>query len=106
MTTTCKDCVVDFNTPPPEGLAKNRNLGLVVAGVIGIESANNNVCNLIDVFFVSSSNLTKIWKYVILLIRGRCLTSQCNLRPICHTGAAKNLPPIRSSHDESGGKCD
>ncbi|OXA44060.1 ATP synthase subunit C lysine N-methyltransferase isoform X2 [Folsomia candida] len=35
MTTTCKDCVVDFNTPPPEGLAKNRNLGLVVAGVIG-----------------------------------------------------------------------
>lgn len=36
MASACKDCVVDFNTPPPPGLAQNRSLGLIVAGVIGI----------------------------------------------------------------------
>jgi len=31
----CKDCVIDFNTPPPESLQKNKNVGLVIAGVAG-----------------------------------------------------------------------
>jgi len=35
MGSQCKDCVIDFNTPPPKSLEDNRNLGLVIAGIIG-----------------------------------------------------------------------
>ncbi|ODM90761.1 hypothetical protein Ocin01_15925 [Orchesella cincta] len=31
----CKDCTIDFNTPPPKSLQDSRNVGLVIAGVAG-----------------------------------------------------------------------